>query len=230
MLATLALAAFEGLLNDWIDLDAATRLGFDGLAQPSAKLLRVVIDSPRLSVDVVFDQGRVRLAPTAVGHADTPQYTVFEQRPYDKAQAPVKATTTLHVPHLVALAALIGAEAGSTGNIPLQGDMALLQNLQKILAAAEPDIAGALAPLVGDTAAQYMGGLLTQGHRALRQSAQTLRANSEEWVMEDSQLFSADWQNDRFVDHLQDVQSDVERLQARVARLQRSQQEQQQQQ
>jgi ubiquinone biosynthesis protein UbiJ len=229
MFATLALAAFERLLNDWIDLDAATRLGFDQLAVPASKLLRVVIDSPRLSVDVIFDQGRVRLAPTALGQDDTPQYSVFEQRPYDKAHAPTKATTTLHVPHLVALAALVGAEAGSTGNIPLQGDMALLQALQKILAAAEPDVAGALAPLMGDTAAQYIGGLLTQGRKALLQTAQTFRANSEEWVTQDSELFAAGWRNERFVDQMQDVNADVERLQARVARLRGLQEQQQQQ-
>ncbi len=229
MFATLALAAFERLLNDWIDLDAATRLGFDQLATPTSKLLRVVIDSPQLSVDVVFDHGRVRLSPTALGQADTPQYSVFEQRPYDKAHAPTRATTTLHVQHLVALAALIGAEAGSTGNIPLQGDMSLLQNLQKILAAAEPDIAGALAPLMGDTAAQYIGGLLTQGQKAVVQTARTLRANSAEWVTEDSALFAAGWRNERFVDQMQDVQSDVERLQARVARLRTLQEQQQQQ-
>ena len=230
MIATLALAAFERLLNDWIDLDAATRLGFDQLAQPQAKLLRVVIDSPRLSVDVTLDQGRVRLAPTALGQADKPQYTVFEQRPYDKALSPVAATTTLHVPHLVALAKLVGAEAGSTGNIPLQGDMSLLQNLQKILAQAEPDIAGALAPLLGDSAAQTIGGLINQGRKAILQTAQTFRTNSEEWVSQDSQLFAAGWQHERFTEGLQDVNNDVERLQARVARLQRSQQEQQQQQ
>lgn len=230
MIATLALGAFERLLNDWIDLDAATRIGFDQLAQPTSKLLRVVIDSPRLSVDVVFDQGRVRLSPTALGQADKPQYTVFEQRPYDKALSPVKATTTLHVPHLVALAALVGAEAGSTGNIPLQGDMSLLQNLQKVLAQAEPDVAAALAPLMGDSAAQYIGGLISQGQKAMLQTVQTLRANSAEWISQDSQLFAAGWQNERFVDGLQDLNSDVERLQARVARLTRSQQEQQQQQ
>ena len=227
MIATLALAAFESLLNDWIDLDAATRLGFDQLAgnasNPTAKLLRVVIDAPSLSVDVLFDHGRVRLSPTALGQPETPTSSVFEQRPYDKKFSPVKATTTLHVPHLVALAKLIGAKAGSTGNLPIQGDMSLLQALQKIMALAEPDIAGKLAPLIGDMPAQQVGNLLKQGQDAFKQSSKTFIANSEEWVREDSELFAPRWQAEQFSENMQDVQSDVERLQARVAHLQAEQ-------
>ncbi len=223
MIATLALAAFERLFNDWIDMDAATRLGFDqlaGPAKPATKLLRVVIDAPSLSVDVLFDHGRVRLAPTALGQPDQPVYSVFEQRPYDKALAPIAATTTLHVPHLVALAKLVGAEAGNTGNIPIQGDMSLLQALQKIMAQAEPDVAGKLAPLIGGMPAEQIAQLLRQGRLAALRAAQTLVANSTEWAKDDSQLFAAKWQQEQFSEGLQDIQSDVERLQARMARLQ----------
>lgn len=227
MIATLALAAFERLLNDWIDLDAATRLGFDQLAgnadksvdNPSTKLLRVIIDAPSLSVDVLFDHGCVRLSPTALGQPETPTFSVFEQRPYDKKLAPVQATTILHVPHLIALTKLIGAKAGSTGNLPIQGDMSLLQALQKIMAQAEPDIAGKLAPLIGDMPAQHIGAFLRQGQDTLKQTRKTFVANIEEWVKEDSALFAPRWQAEQFSENMLDVQSDIERLQARVTRL-----------
>ena len=230
MITTLALAAFERLLNDWIDLDAATRLSFDQLAgnldTPSDKVLRIVIDAPNLSVDVLFDQGRVRLAPTALGQAETQAPSVFEQRPYDKNRAPIAATTTLHVPHLVALAKLVGAKAGNTGNIPIQGDMSLLQSLQKIIAQAEPDIAGKLAPLIGDMPAQQIGQFLKQSQDAFKQTSKTFMANSEEWIKEDSALFAQRWQAESFAEHIQDMQSDVERLQARVVGLQAAQSQQ----
>ncbi len=227
MIATLALAAFENLLNDWIDLDAATRLNFDqltgGSGSPSNKLLRIVIDAPNVSIDVLFDQGRIHLSPTALGHAETPSASIFEQRPYDKKLAPISATTTLHVPHLIALAKLVGAKTGETGNIPIQGDMSLLQTLQKIIAQSEPDIAGKLASLIGDMPAQQIGQLLKQGQETIKQTSKTFKANSEEWVKEDSMLFASGWQADQFGGHIQDLQSDVERLQARVARLQATQ-------
>ena len=34
-------------------------------------MLRVVIDSPQLSVDVFFDQEKVRLEPTVTGHSES---------------------------------------------------------------------------------------------------------------------------------------------------------------
>lgn len=46
-------------------------------------MLRVVIGSPRLSVDVFFDDGKVRLEPTAAGHAEST--SIFEQRPFEQA-------------------------------------------------------------------------------------------------------------------------------------------------
>jgi ubiquinone biosynthesis protein UbiJ len=230
MITTLALAAFERLLNDWIDLDAATRFGFDQLAgklnKPSDKVLRIVIDTPNLSVDVLFDQGCVRLSPTALGQAETKTLSIFEQRPYDKKLAPITATTTLHVPHLIALAKLVGAKAGDTGNIPIQGDMSLLQSLQKIIENAEPDIAGKLAPLIGDMPAQQISQFLKQGQDAIKQSSKTLIANSEEWIKEDSAFFAPRWQAENFAENIQDIHSDVERLQARVARLQAAQNQQ----
>jgi ubiquinone biosynthesis protein UbiJ len=224
MITTLALAALERLINDWIDLDAATRLNFDQLAngsgRPSETVLRIVIDAPNVSIDVLFDQGRIRLSPTALGQAETQPASIFEQRPYDKKLAPISATTTLHVPHLIALAKLVGAKAGHTGNIPIQGDMSLLQKLQTIMTQAEPDIAGKLAALIGDMPAQQIGQLLKHGQKHLKQTSKTFMANSEEWVKEDSKLFASGWQADQLGEHIQDIQSDIERLQARIARLQ----------
>jgi len=220
MITTLALAAFERLFNDWIDLDAATRHALDQLAVPEARLLRVVVDAPALSVDVTLDQGRVRLSPTALGQDETPAVSIFEQRPYDRSYAPIKATTTLHVPHLVALARLIGATPGSTGNIPIQGDMALLQALQRIMAEAEPEVASRLAPLIGDMPASQIGQMLQQGQRAFRHTGRALWANASEWLKEDSGLFASRFDHDAQTEHLQDLQADLERLQARLARVQ----------
>ena len=132
----------------------------------------------------------------------------------------------MHVPHLVALAKLVGAKAGHTGNIPIQGDLSLLQALQKIMIHAEPDIAGKLAPLIGDMPAQQIGQFLKRGQATLKQTSKTLMANSEEWIKEDSMLFASGWQADQFGEHIQDIQSDVERLQARIARLQAAQNQQ----
>jgi ubiquinone biosynthesis protein UbiJ len=76
MWSILALGAVERIIHHVIDLDAITRIQ---LNQLQGQLLRVVIDSPQLSVDVFFDENKVRLEPTVTGQSQTP--SIFEQRP-----------------------------------------------------------------------------------------------------------------------------------------------------
>lgn len=213
MLATLALSAFESVLNEWVDLDAATRQGFDQLA---GKLLRVQMDAPHLSIDTIFDQGRIRLAPTPVGMDDAPASSLFEQRPYDAKQTATHATAILSVPHMVALARLLGATPGTTGNLPVQGDMALLQHIQQIMAQAEPDISVKLSPWIGDTLAGQLSTLLSQGKQALQRTSASFFSHAEDVIKEDSGVLAPRWQAERFIDGVRDLRNDVERLQARL--------------
>jgi ubiquinone biosynthesis protein UbiJ len=82
MWSILALGAIERLIHHVINLDAITRIQLNEL---QGKMLRVVIASPQLSVDVFFDQAKVRLEPTVTGHSETA--SIFEQRPFDQTQS-----------------------------------------------------------------------------------------------------------------------------------------------
>jgi len=213
MLAILALGAFEHLLNEWIDLDAATRQGF---RQLDGKLLRVVIGTPHLSVDVLFDRDRVRLSPTPVGMGDAPARSLFEQRPFDLKHLPVAADTVLRVPHMVGLAGLFGATPGTTGNLPVQGDFSVLQQIQRIMAQAEPDVSARLSPWLGDSLAHQIAQLLNQGKQQVSQTGQRLLEHAEGQLRQDNALLAPRWQAERFVDGVRDLRNDVERLQARM--------------
>lgn len=212
MFAVLALGTIETLLNQWIDLDAATRQQFDGL---SGKLLRVVIDSPQLSVDMWFDQHKVRINPTALGMHDN-QSSLFEQRPYDAAYAPVKAHLTLHVANMVDLAKLMTASAGETGNIPIHGDMSILQQLQRILAQAQPDLASQLSPWIGAIAAKQIGDALVLVKKTILQTSKNMASHASESIVEDSQLLAARWQMNQFKHQMRHLRHDIERAQAKI--------------
>lgn len=220
MLAVLALGTVETLFNQWIDLDAATRQQLNGLV---GKLLRVVIDSPQLSVDVWFDHDKIRLNPTALGMAEK-KTSIFEQRPYDPVhdplQSPEQATTTLHVSNLVELGKLMSAQAGATGNIPLQGDMSLLQQLQRILAQAQPDLASRLSPWIGAIPAGQLGNAIQQTRKVFGRMASSVASHGSEAMLEDSQLFVARWQMDQFKNNVRNLRQDIERAQARLQQLQ----------
>lgn len=126
MWSILALGAVERIIHHLIDLDALTRIQ---LNQLQGKMLRVIIDSPQLSVDVFFDQEKYVLNLPLQGTVKTIN---FEQRPFDPQFKISEATATLHVKDVVELIKLLLSDPDQIGNIPLQGDYHLLQDIQKL--------------------------------------------------------------------------------------------------
>ena len=212
MWSILALGAIERLINQLINMDAITRIQYNQL---QGKLLRVVIDSPQLSVDVYFDEYKVRFEPTVTGKSDTP--SIFEQRPYDKTVAIAEATATLHVKSIVELAKLFVAE--DIGNIPLEGDYHLLQDIQKIIQQTEPDLASHLSPWIGPALAHEIGKIqLAPKH--LKRSVQSHTFFVKDFLKEDSGLFAPRWQMDDLQQDTRQLNQNIDRLEAKIQQLQ----------
>jgi ubiquinone biosynthesis protein UbiJ len=101
-----------------------------------------------------FDDNKVRLEPTVTGHSSAP--SIFETRPFDEQVRISEATATLHVKNVVELLKLLVGDADQIGNIPLTGDYHLLQDIQRIMQQAEPDLAAHLSPWIGPTLAHEL--------------------------------------------------------------------------
>lgn len=212
MWSILALGVVEKLIHHIIDLDAITRIQ---LNQLHGKMLRVVLDSPQLSVDVFFDDNKVRLEPTATGHSEQP--SIFEQRPFDQAQNISPATATLHVKNVVQLLKLLLSD--EVGNIPLQGDYHLLQDIQRIMQQAEPDLAAHLSPWIGPALAHEIGKIqLAPKH--LKRSLHSHLFFAEDALKEDSGLFAPRWQMDDLQQDTRIFQQNLDRAEAKIRQLQ----------
>lgn len=213
MWSILALGAVERLIHHVIDLDAITRIQ---LNQLQGKMLRVVLESPQLSVDVFFDQDKVRLEPSVTGQAERP--SIFEQRPFDPQQTLTAATATLQVKNVIELLKLFLAE--DVGTIPVQGDYHLLQDLQRIMQQAEPDLAAHLSPWVGPALAHELGKIqLAPKH--LKRSLQSHLFFAEDALKEDSGLFAARWQMDDLQQDTRLLNQNLDRAEAKIQQLQR---------
>jgi ubiquinone biosynthesis protein UbiJ len=213
MWSILALGAVERLIHHVIDLDAITRIQ---LNQLQGKMLRVVLDSPQLSIDVFFDQDKVRLEPTVTGQAERP--SIFEQRPFDPQQTTTAATATLQVKNVVELLKLFLAE--DVGTIPVQGDYHLLQDIQRIMQQAEPDLATHLSPWIGPALAHELGKIqLAPKH--LKRSLQSHLFFTEDALKEDSGLFAARWQMDDLQQDTRLLNQNLDRAEAKIQQLQR---------
>jgi len=212
MWSILALGAVERLINQFINLDAITRIQFNQL---QGKLLRVVMDTPQLSVDVYFDQNKIRLEPTVTGKSETP--SIFEQRPFDKNVAIAEATATLDVKNVVELAKLFVAD--DIGNIPLQGDYHLLQDIQNIIQQLEPDLAAQLSPWIGPALAHEIGKIqLAPKH--LKRSLQSHLFFVEDFLKEDTGVLAPRWQMDDLQQDTRQLNQNIDRLEAKIQQLQ----------
>ena len=212
MWSILALGAVERLINQFINLDAITRIQLNTL---QSQMLRVVIDTPQLSVDVYFDENKVRLEPTATGHSEAA--SIFEQRPFDQKAAISEATATLHVKNVVELLKLLLSE--DVGNIPLQGDYHLLQDVQRIIQQAEPDLASHLSPWIGPALAHEIAKIqLAPKH--LKRSLQSHLFFAEDFLKEDSGLFAPRWQMDDLQQDTRQLNQNIDRLEAKIKQLQ----------
>ncbi len=212
MWSILALGAVERLVNHVIDLDAITRIQLNAL---QGKMLRVVLDKPQLSVDVFFDENKVRLEPTVTGHSEAS--SIFEQRPFDKTQQVFEATATLHVKNVVELLKLLVSD--EVGNIPLQGDYHLLQDIQKIMQQAEPDLASHLSPWIGPSLAHEIG-KIQRAPKHLKKTLQSYAFFAEDALKEDTGLFASRWQMDDLNQDTRTFKQNLDRAEAKIQQLQ----------
>ena len=212
MWSILALGAVERLIHHCINLDAITRIQFNELQD---KMLRVVIDSPQLSVDVFFDNEKIRLEPTVTGHTEAA--SIFEQRPFDSVNTITEANATLHVDNVIELAKLLLAD--DVGNIPVQGEYQILQNIQRIIQQAEPDLASQLSPWIGPNLASQIG-KIQLAPKQLFKAFDSHLFLAEDFLKEDSGLFAPRWQMDDLNHETRQLTQNIDRLEAKIQQLQ----------
>jgi ubiquinone biosynthesis protein UbiJ len=218
MWSILALGAIERLIHHVIDLDAITRIQLNEL---QGKMLRVVMDSPQLSVDVFFDAHKVRLEPTVTRQSHHASIFEDEKRSSfarsDRNQQVSEATATLQVNNVVELLKLFLVE--DVGNIPLQGDYHLLQDIQRIMQQAEPDLAAHLSPWIGPTLAHELG-KIQRAPKQLKRSLESYLFFAEDALKEDTGLFAPRWQMDDLNQDTRIFNQNLDRAEAKIQQLQ----------
>ena len=120
---------------------------------------------------------------------------------------------------LASMAGASGMQAIRDGKLDLTGDMEAAEAFQTLLGLAAPDIEEELSGLVGDVAAHRMGEV-ARGVRSWARSARsTMAANIREYVQEESREAPSRYETDRFSSQVNSLRDDVDRLEARLNRL-----------
>jgi ubiquinone biosynthesis protein UbiJ len=108
------------------------------------------------------------------------------------------------------------------GDVDLTGDAATAQRFQKLLGYAKPDVEEELSRVVGDVAAHRLAELGRGVRNWARAASTTMGNNVREYLQEESRDLPTRYEVDRFSSDLGVLRDDVERLAARLRRLEDS--------
>ena len=124
---------------------------------------------------------------------------------------------------LITLARMAG-EAGvgalRDGSLELTGDAHLADDFQQLLEYAKPDIEEELSGVVGDAAAHRLGEIARGVSNWTRNASSTMGSNIREYLQEESRDAPSRYEVDRFATNVNTLRDDVDRLEARINRLQ----------
>lgn len=121
---------------------------------------------------------------------------------------------------LARMAGESGASAIRAGELELAGDPVLAEQFQKLLNYAKPDIEEELSGVVGDIAAHRLGEFARGVGRWTREAGSTMGANIREYLQEESRDVPSRYEVDHFASDVDALRDDVDRLEARIKRLQ----------
>ena len=194
----------------------------EAVLRPVAKLLnRNIAESTparelcaRLAGTVIA----VRVRDTALA-----AYFVIAEDALDVATASSEEPDVVISGSLITLARMIGKSGESAirdGSLDLTGDAELANQFQQLLAHAKPDLEEELAGIVGDVAAHRLGEITRGIGRWGRAARSTMGANIREYLQEESRDAPSRYEVDKFTADVGTLRDDVDRIEARVNRLQ----------
>lgn len=131
----------------------------------------------------------------------------------DGASAVVRASPGA----FLALAASGGASA--VGRLTIDGDAETARRFQAFFRSLDPDWEEALTSILGDVAGFQASRLLRQGARWLREAGESLSEQASEYVREESRQLVTRPEMESFLDDVDDLRDDAERLLQRADRI-----------
>ncbi len=113
-----------------------------------------------------------------------------------------------------------GLEALRNGSLELTGDTHKAERFQRLLALARPDVEEELSGVIGDAAAHRLGEVARSIAAWGRDARATMGANVREYLQEERRDVPSRYEVERFGAEVDTLRDDVDRLEARIARLQ----------
>jgi ubiquinone biosynthesis protein UbiJ len=162
----------------------------------------------------------IRVRDTALG-----AYFVFDDDVVTLSAAYTDDPDVVIMGSLITLARMMkgsGEAAIRSGDVDLTGDAATAQRFQKLLDLAQPDIEEELSRVIGDVAAHRIAEVARGVAQWARDARSTMGGNIREYLQEESRDLPTRYEVDRFTKQVGTLRDDVERIAARLKRLESS--------
>lgn len=122
---------------------------------------------------------------------------------------------------LAALALSDPREVLRSGSVSIEGDAELAQDFQLLLQQAKPDWEEELSGLIGDVAAHQVGKLFRNLVGWGQSATRTVASNAGEFFTEESRDLPTNWELQQFLQRVDETRETVDRLEARLKRMER---------
>ena len=203
MLFAALTATLETAFNAWLALDAQTHGNARSRLQAlQGKLICLHISNP--DVQLYF-------LPTADQVRVTTRY----------AAAP---DVTIHGSALGLMRLSASNDAGKAmleHGIKIDGDMGLGNHFSQILREIDVDWEELLSRAVGDVVAHHLGQVVRNAQGWLGDSSHAMRLNTQEYLQEEARVVPADAEIRQYLDAVDILRADTDRLEARLKRLEK---------
>lgn len=195
---TAVLAAIEGALNHYLALDPEGALAFVPIY---GRIISLAIEGVDLRLTLIPGPDRVQV------------FGAYDATPDCLISGPPLA--------LLRLMTSERKESQLTaGAVRIEGDTAIAQGLSEALAGLDVDWEEQLAKVLGDPIANQIGRATRAAGDWGERTGETLKANFKEYLEEEARLLPTRDEVDAFLQQVDTTRDDVERLAARILRIQ----------
>lgn len=205
MLFAALTTTLETAFNAWLALDAQTHgIALARLRTLQGKLICLHISNPDLRLYFLPTADRVRVTAT---YDATPDVSI-----HGSALALMRLSNSKDIGKAI-------LEQG----IKIDGDMKLGNCFSQILREVDVDWEELLSRAVGDVIAHQMGQIVRHAKGWMEDTTHAMRLNTQEYLQEEVRVLPADAELRHYLDAVDTLRMDTDRLEARLQRLEKRQ-------
>ena len=211
------LSAIETALNAWLKLDGESLAKCEAL---EGKIIRLHITGLDLNLFFLPAVSGIQVM------ANYPDSALADEQD-DESEVKFDGTVdaTIHGSPMALMRLSTSDNAGASmleSDVEIDGDMRVAEKFSAILKEVDIDWEEILSKLVGDIIAHQAGQVVRSGSDWFSQSIEAMKLNTSEYLSEESKVTPAEAELEYYMDQVDDLRMDIDRLEARVKNIQSS--------